>query len=445
MSSEEPSATLGGIYDRFEGYRTPTPDDVNTVLTSGLVVLDTNVLLNLYRYNAESRQAMLDVLTALGDRLWIPHQVMKEFWRNRERALSDPRTDVAESISKLRNHRDAIVEVVSQWVNRAALNVDVAAGHKAAVAETVEAVINELESLVDPKLDQARNTANDTVLSLLEPVLEGHIGAAMAPDAYRAAIAEGQRRADAGEPPGFGDAKTKADRGPEGAAGDFLVWEQLLLEASKRLLDVLLVTGDVNKGDWWRREGASARGPRNELVQELKHRAGTRLFMLRPEELLARARTALSVHVKDESVQDVERADRSWSRPTDELEASTGWTPAALEELLYRLARQAPVQGEALRVALAQDGFVSREDVYRIGEYGPERQLKGFTRPINRLVQQLRDEGHLAHDAEDVLQPVYEHQSHGFGWVDGFRVPAQIVELVAVGQFGDAPRLQHRV
>jgi hypothetical protein len=40
---------LGGLFDGFEAYRTPAEEDYRTLLTGGLVVLDTNVLLNLYR------------------------------------------------------------------------------------------------------------------------------------------------------------------------------------------------------------------------------------------------------------------------------------------------------------------------------------------------------------------------------------------------------------
>ena len=37
-----------GLYDGFEGYRTPAKDDLIEAVRSSLVVLDTNVLLNLY-------------------------------------------------------------------------------------------------------------------------------------------------------------------------------------------------------------------------------------------------------------------------------------------------------------------------------------------------------------------------------------------------------------
>jgi PIN like domain len=48
-------APASGLFEGFEGYRTPSDEDYRNALTSALVVLDTNVLLNLYRYNDNTR------------------------------------------------------------------------------------------------------------------------------------------------------------------------------------------------------------------------------------------------------------------------------------------------------------------------------------------------------------------------------------------------------
>src|SRR6266496_4154148 len=100
-------------------------------------------------------------------------------------------------------------------------------------------------------------------------------------------------------PPGYQD----KGKGDDLAAGDYFVWTQLLEEATRRHSDVLLITGDV-KEDWWRRERGQTRGPRLELVDELRNRCGGRLFMLRPESLLQHAKDVLDVAVSDASVQD---------------------------------------------------------------------------------------------------------------------------------------------
>ncbi|MFE9237250.1 PIN-like domain-containing protein [Streptomyces sp. NPDC007007] len=75
-----------GIFDCDEAHRSPLRSDYERIFDSGLVVLDTNVLLNLYRSNESTRRDMLAALARLRERLWIPHQVLTEFWRNRESA-----------------------------------------------------------------------------------------------------------------------------------------------------------------------------------------------------------------------------------------------------------------------------------------------------------------------------------------------------------------------
>jgi hypothetical protein len=60
----------GGIFDGgLEAYRTVTEEEYSSLLTSGLIVLDANVLLNLYRYHAQTRDDLLAVLARLEHRL----------------------------------------------------------------------------------------------------------------------------------------------------------------------------------------------------------------------------------------------------------------------------------------------------------------------------------------------------------------------------------------
>jgi hypothetical protein len=392
-----------------------------------MVVFDTNVLLNLYRYNAETRASIVDVMNALDDRFWVPHQVLEEFWRNRERALVDPLGQIQQTADELERLRAAAVEQLRMWVNRAAVNK----ADEEQVETELNAAFENATGLLDGLIDEAavqraRSTQNDPVLSLLEPVLDGKVGPPMSQDAYAAAVKEGGRRAEAGEPPGFADAG-KSARGGEGAAGDYLVWEQTLIEASARGLPVLFVTGDV-KRDWWRFESSNARGPRVELAREMKSRCGQDLYMLRPNRLLELA-DAVAVLVRPGSVEDVERTTRVEEGDTSDRPHS-GWTAEAIDTLLHRLNYEAPVQEATIRFACQNSGYVSRDDVYKIGEYEPSRQLKGFTRPVNRIVQELRDVGAVSDGVVDVLVPVYDEGTHGFGWVDGFRVPAEVVQLL---------------
>ena len=68
---------------QFSGFYPPTGEELAGLWDDGLVVLDTNALLNLYRYSDTTSSEFLEVLRILGNRLWIPYQVAFEFQRRR--------------------------------------------------------------------------------------------------------------------------------------------------------------------------------------------------------------------------------------------------------------------------------------------------------------------------------------------------------------------------
>ncbi|MGW0554111.1 PIN-like domain-containing protein [Streptomyces sp. NPDC002926] len=120
------NGTARGIFDCDGAHRSPLKDDYERVFQSGMVVLDTNVLLNLYRSNARTRQDTLAVLTKLRDRLWVPHQVLTEFWRNRE--LKSVRhhhsTKAKETSAALDRVRRSAHDAVERWVKDVRLKQD---------------------------------------------------------------------------------------------------------------------------------------------------------------------------------------------------------------------------------------------------------------------------------------------------------------------------------
>lgn len=89
IEKKEEVSSSRSLWGGFEGYRTPSDEDYGRVFTQGLVVPDTNVLLNLYRYDLKARANFSETLAALGDRLWFAHQVIREFWAKRESVISE--------------------------------------------------------------------------------------------------------------------------------------------------------------------------------------------------------------------------------------------------------------------------------------------------------------------------------------------------------------------
>ncbi|WP_432155129.1 PIN-like domain-containing protein [Streptomyces tricolor] len=281
-----------GLFDGFEAQRTPIESDYRAVLRNGLVVLDTNVLLDLYRMSAPVREDMLTVLKTIAPRLWIPHQVQVEFWNVRQS------NDLIEHHDKKANSardalRSAIVKsrnALEDWINNIHLgnSPDFAKPmHEKldCAEELIEDIVKMLEAqAAKDRVPDIRDTNKDPVIQALDQLLKGRVGAPYDPQRHLEEVHRAKERAGKRIPPGYMDFDKKdAD---EQAAGDYLVWRQLLDEAQVRQTEVLFVTRDI-KEDWWRNHKyKAARLPRVELVDELRDLTGHRLFMVEPSVLM---------------------------------------------------------------------------------------------------------------------------------------------------------------
>ncbi|MFE5600709.1 PIN-like domain-containing protein [Streptomyces coelicoflavus] len=431
---EEPTGNGGvrGIYDCDGAHRTPLKEDYTRLFTSGMVVLDTNVLLNLYRSNERTRQDTLAVLTKLRDRLWVPHQVLTEFWRNREQksVRHHHGTKAKETSAALEKARRSAQDAVERWMKDVRLKED----------EDVTRQIHEGLGVLTQSLDLLRKvidgqaerdalagtaeTHTDPVLTELERLLRGRIGEPLSVGEYDKAVQEAAKRADDEIPPGYEDFKNKS---PEQAAGDYLLWVQLLKEAAQRDGDVLLVTGDVKK-DWWQPRDVDIQArPRAELVVELREETGAHLYMLTPAGLLTWAEQLLDgLHVDRGSVDDLEQL-RDTDGDDDLPDAD--WTKKSLFQFILQLTTRSPSRSKVILAAAENGGFVDRATVYKLAGYPEDRQLKGFTRPISTVARELTESGVLNGNEPFLLRTIYGSATEP-SWATGFRIPDEVVPMV---------------
>ncbi|MFT7840655.1 PIN-like domain-containing protein [Saccharothrix sp. BKS2] len=290
--ADESSAESRGILDGFGAYRTARPDHHRDLLARGLVVLDTDTLLSLYRCTPQARSDLLGALRRTRGRLWVPHQVLADFWRRREAALSEAEQATARAARALRKAEEQAVRGLRSWADRVSLGPEELPVLERVLRDAHEHVVARLTEAT--RQEAAVDTEEDPVVADLDGLLFGRVGDPLPPEEHRAALAEAAGR--------------DRDRVPPGGEGDYLVWRQVLAEAARRGRDVLLVTGETAEG-WWRLdEHGNARGPRPELYEELREVAGVRLFTMRPDAFLRHAHELLGPVVREESVDDVERA-----------------------------------------------------------------------------------------------------------------------------------------
>lgn len=333
----------------FEPYLTPTRDSYAEVLERGLISLDTNVLLDFYRFAKVTRADLVGVLARLGERLYVSHQVVEEFWRNREGTLEAFERSLAEVKTKISSLKQQGEESVRQWANVISLPPKDLSEAVSAWTKGVESLANRLDQLgARHKSATSFDTNEDEVLKELASLLDGRVGSAPSEAEEESRRLEGARRQTELIPPGFKDKGKSSDL----ALGDFLLWADVMEEARYRGSDLLLVTRD-SKEDWWHKGGGHPL-PRRELQAEFHAITGRRLYMLKTSDFLRLGAKVFGLHVREESITDADQVGRRVRRslgggrsPIDKLgRVPEGQTLLSLIEFMVTLAYGEPTYDE---------------------------------------------------------------------------------------------------
>jgi PIN like domain len=390
---------MNGLYDgEFVGFKIASPEEIDTALREAIVAIDANVLLDLYRFRPQTSQDLIKILRSIDDRLVVPHQALREFWRHRQRSQGSPSSATRVATDALAKSGRSMCDAMTTWAKAVGVVEDELSELTARVDDFIGALKGELQDVLQ---DADAEREEDPILKQLEELLAGRVTAPLEEQEWTECIAEANRRIDAEEPPGYRDADKKDSDSAEGGAGDYLIWYQATRYGKEQSRDLLIVTRD-EKEDWWWRQQSEFIGPRPELTLEYHKLTGRRLFLMRPADLLARA-SVLEVEIDQASSADAERV----AEAGEELIAEP-WTLEALSALLERLDREDPLRAAVLRLATPdRGGRVSREKVYELGGFADDRMLRGFTRPFRRLTEALQGEGSIPAGVSPILVARY--------------------------------------
>jgi PIN domain-containing protein len=410
--------SMNGLYDgEFVGFKIASPEEVDTALKEAVVAVDANVLLDLYRFRPQTSRDLMETLKSLGDRLVVPHQALREFWRHRQRSQGSPRGATKAATDALTKSARSMADALDTWGKAVGVDEDELYDFYVRIDDFFETLIGGLQQVLE---DADAERVGDPILEQLEELLAGRVTSPLDHEEWTQCVAEANRRIEAEEPPGYKDAEKQNSDSPDGGAGDYLVWYQATRYAKEKVQDLLIVTRD-QKEDWWWRQQSDFIGPRPELTLEYHSLTGRRLFLMRPADLLARA-SVLEVEVDQASTADAGRV----ANDEEELTVEP-WTLEAVSALLERLDQEAPVQAAALRLATPdKSGRVSREKIYELGGFADDRMLRGFTRPFRRLTEVLQSEGAIPAG----VSPIFVARYPDGVKASYFGVPSEVPQLL---------------
>lgn len=219
------------------------PERQQKIWAECIFVLDTNVLLDLYRFSDSARDALFKVMESLGERLWIPYQVAAEYFENRLTVIESQSDAYAKSIAGLK--------VAKEKFNTGSRHPFVSEDIFGNFISSYDLMIKELE---EKQATYISFVNDDVIKNKIGTILNGRVGHSYSDERLQEISVEGEQRYLEKVPPGFED----GGKMPEATTtklrlkkfGDLIIWKQVIEKAVSEGKPVILVTGE-KKDDWW--------------------------------------------------------------------------------------------------------------------------------------------------------------------------------------------------
>lgn len=383
--------------DSFRAYYRPTDDELNEIWSEGIIILDTNTLLNFFRYTPSTRDEFLGVLEKLQSSLWLPHHVGLEFHRRRLGVINTTSEAFDRITDSLKKAEKDIGTTLNGYKHHPSIN-------RGDLLQEVNIFFTALAQKLNVQQDEHQDRvvkggdAEQTFKRISELFAE-KIGPAFTPEENAQICQEGVTRYENKVPPGY---KDKDEKNPN-QYGDLIIWKEILRLGAEKKLPVIFVTDDT-KEDWWWKASGETQGPRVELVDEYWSEAQRRIHFYEPLRFLQHAKDRTNSQISRASLEEVEEVSSANSRAQRVLRERQG----QLEEQQARLIRQME------RRRTEQLGASDRHELHSELEM-----LVGQHRALEEHLGMLREqtEHHLRNfdshrhstDSKEVLAKISDH------------------------------------
>lgn len=284
----------------FEHYSL-SDEKVKEIWENGLVIFDTNILLNLYRYNKQTCDDLLNYMQSFGDRIWMPYQVGWEYNNNRMEVAYKSQMACEVLSKKLDDDRIALENFFRQHFHH----------HPYLQHKEFFKRYDRYVNLLKNYLEELRQNDNgyfddDTILKELGELYDGRVGDDFSAEDLKAIYSEGKNRYAGKIPPGYkDDTQEKRTAGERHLYGDLIVWKQIIQKAADAEKDVIFVSNDL-KEDWMLQYKGRKYGPRKELIKEFHEQTNNHSILIYNQEcFLNYANENFHAALKEETISEV--------------------------------------------------------------------------------------------------------------------------------------------
>lgn len=320
----------------FAEYYRLSDERIKEIWEDSVIVFDTNVLLNLYRYNEDTCKEFIKVIEFYKNRLWIPYQVGFEFHRRREDIIRKNAAAYKTLGAKLSESLIKAVDALSSDFSRHPY-INMSEIRKK-VEKCANTIVKSLEKQEESHPDYLKD---DFVLNEVTRLFNGRVGTDFSEEDLEKTYKEGEKRYSNQMPPGYCDAKNKRDKGNRSLYGDLIVWLQTISYSKEQKRNIIFVTDD-HKPDWWDKvEGNHT--PRKELIKEFVNATECGIIIYDSSRFLEYAKRNKELKISKKTLNDVVKIkfdDINYSRLQEyikELNTSEYILPLSKLDFNYRV------------------------------------------------------------------------------------------------------------
>ena len=153
------------IEELFVGWYDYDVDEYSSIINNSKISLDTNVLLNIYRYSKETSDKTLYLLNKIKDRLIFSYYVAFEFTKNRKKVESASVEEYKKYQSKIESKYEEIINELKNISNNKLAKKDKLIE---SIIKNKEKVLQNFDISIDKKMEVFKSGLEEEICQLFE-------------------------------------------------------------------------------------------------------------------------------------------------------------------------------------------------------------------------------------------------------------------------------------
>lgn len=292
-------------------------ETMNYIWENGVIVIDTNALLNTYKMHKDAREQFFNVLqyANLNSKLWMPYQIGWELLRNRRKAIDESlealksaKEDIKKGVQKLKSTvTKSGLKYHEEFLNEIEKDLETV---KQNIENSFEGY-NEENSIKRSDFYKGKELKEtDPIIDRIDTIFKGKYAEQINHTELISHYTQGEFRFSLSMAPGYEDEV----KGNYRKFGDFIIWEEMIKKALRSQKPVIFVTED-HKKDWWQTDAKTEKkSPLPELLKEFKDRTNQFFYMYSYKDFVEQAK------VRYPNLPDTEMAAKQMDLATEEAE-----------------------------------------------------------------------------------------------------------------------------